>query len=588
MKSPITRIIPLLCLVFLSPAILAQCLEGEAYLSFEVTTDRYGYELYFEITPFDDPCGVNTLAAYGNTVVGCNGGGQKIATNSDNGAFGESTTAVVNYGCIPIGTQINIHAVDDWGDGKSEIGVRVNGYLVELFTADAATNSWTYTVNPPNNYDMLVDYNFEDANGWTLNHIPPVYDLYYPLSQLTNSETHMGLSVRNLGTQECTNVYARLNIDKLDEINANYVTVFTDTLKYGNIASDASKIRHKNIIDTDWYGIGKYRYVYTVHMDQTDQDESNNSLQNTFEITENYWSKTPLDNNNELALTNTTYFPGTSSYIDAYEWGSLFYFHNGNAVIIDKVNALLYSQSSALAASADVEIRVYKVNMQGTSLDIPKDLTFYGVAIESISHNPGNSVSLETSTIYEIASSGTTLGPLQNNGLYYISIYQQQNAPPYLSDGQTRNGFSIYGNSINQDFLSYASEINSIPYYNPLIIRDTGTDAVYNYGWTGGPEPALGVTLKDNPLKINDNRNTLNALLSPNPSNNQITLALNTAQDIDYTIVITDLSNRVIHLEKTKILNNSKQIEIAHLPSGTYFIGISSKMGDFYQKFIKN
>lgn len=113
----------------------SQCPESEAYLSFEITTDQYGYELYFEITPFGDVCGVNTLASYGNTYVGCDGGGLQSANAQDNGVFPNSSTTLEEYGCIALGTQINIHAIDDWGDGKSVIGVRINGFLTETFTA---------------------------------------------------------------------------------------------------------------------------------------------------------------------------------------------------------------------------------------------------------------------------------------------------------------------------------------------------------------------------------------------------------------------------------------------------------------------
>ena len=83
--------------------------------------------------------------------------------------------------------------------------------------------------------------------------------------------------------------------------------------------------------------------------------------------------KTPLDNNNELAVTNDAYFPGTNSYIDAYEWGSFFYFENGNDIIIDKINAMLYSDPSANITSGDITTRVYEVDIQGAGLDMTTD-----------------------------------------------------------------------------------------------------------------------------------------------------------------------------------------------------------------------
>ena len=570
-----------------SESLHSQCLEGEAYLSFEITTDQYGYELYFEITPFGDACGVNTLASYGNTYVGCDGGGLKSANAQDNGVFPNSSTTLEEYGCIALGTQINIHAIDDWGDGESVIGVRINGFLTETFTASQASHSWTYTVSAPNNYDMELDYDYSDPNGWTFNHIAPVYDLYYPLNQLTNSETHMGLAVHNLGTQKCTNVYARLNIDKLNETSNTYETVFTDTLKYGNLTSETSKIRNKNITDTDWYSVGKFRYVYSVLMDENDQDESNNSLSNTFEITEDYWSKTPLDNNNDLAVTNETYFPGTQSYIDAYEWGSFFYFENGNDIIIDKINAVLYSYPTANIANGDVQTKIYEVNIQGDGLDMETDLSNVGINLSTVNHNPGNSVAFEASKFYN-ASNGELMGALKNNTLYYISIYQQQLSPPYLNDGQVNNGFAVHGNSINQDFLVNASESNSFPYYSPVFITEQKDQTVYSYGFSGGPEPTLGITLRENPLSVKQNNALLDVSIAPIPTKNKLNINLNTLEGIDYTFVITDISNRVIYLEKSNFINNSKNINTAYLAPGTYILAIKSKTGHYSQKFVKN
>ena len=578
----------------LSSTVFAQCLEGESYLSFEITTDTYGYELYFEITPYDDDCGINTLAAYGNTFVGCDGGGLKVATAQDNGAFSNNSTIIREFGCIPNGTQLNIHAVDDYGDGKSVIGIRIDGFLVESFTADATSNSWTYIVNPPNNYDVKLDYDFIDELDYKINHIPPVHDIYYPLNQLTNSETYMGLTVYNTGVQTSSNVYARLNIDRFNESNDTYETVFTDTLKYGNLESNTSKIRFKKIEDTNWQTVGKFRYVYSADMDENDEDESNNSLSNSFEITENYWSKIPLNSNNELEPTNKKYFPPTMAgpnELTKYEWGSLFYFANGNEVIIDKISALLFSKSDTSVDSADVQIRIYEVNIQeDNSIRIPEDLAIVGLAIENLTHDPGNTVPFETTTFYN-TSDGSPMGALKNNKLYFISIYQQQQFAPYLSDGQTTSGFYIYGNLVNHDFFSYVhGEINSKPYYNPLIIEYQSTYTSYLSGWNESPEPVLGINLKENVLKNRDYTKTTRAqvLVSPNPTNNKITISLDTTEDLDYTIIITDVTHRVIHIESTKFINNSKQIELEHLNSGVYFINISSNTDTFYQKFIKH
>ena len=65
----------------------AQCAAGEVAVTAEVTTDTWGYELYWEITPDGDDCGVNTIASFGNPGVGCAGGAAQVAANGDPGAY---------------------------------------------------------------------------------------------------------------------------------------------------------------------------------------------------------------------------------------------------------------------------------------------------------------------------------------------------------------------------------------------------------------------------------------------------------------------------------------------------------------------
>ena len=112
-----------------------------------------------------------------------------------------------------------------------------------------------------------------------------------------------------------------------------------------------------------------------------------------------------------------------------------------------------------------VQTRIYEVNIQGAGLDIETDLSLVGINLSTVNHNPGNNVAFEVSTFYN--SSYGELLALKNNTLYYID--KQQSLPPYLNDGQVENGFAIYGNLINQDFLVNATESNSFPYYTVLI-----------------------------------------------------------------------------------------------------------------------
>ena len=83
----------------------AQCPAGELAVTVDVTTDAYGYELYWEVTPDSSDCGVNTLFSFGNTAVACGGGGLQAQTP---GGYGDNVTVTEDLGCMVEGTCVNV------------------------------------------------------------------------------------------------------------------------------------------------------------------------------------------------------------------------------------------------------------------------------------------------------------------------------------------------------------------------------------------------------------------------------------------------------------------------------------------------
>ncbi|MEI6410061.1 MAG: T9SS type A sorting domain-containing protein [Bacteroidota bacterium] len=78
----------------------------------DIQTDFEGYELYWEIT---NSLGA-VVASGGNTAVGPNGGGLKLAHSNDPGAYPNNTHLQVNVN-IPSDDCYQLHVVDDAGNG---------------------------------------------------------------------------------------------------------------------------------------------------------------------------------------------------------------------------------------------------------------------------------------------------------------------------------------------------------------------------------------------------------------------------------------------------------------------------------------
>lgn len=124
-KIYILFILPL-CFGF-STKSFAQCAAGEVEVSIDVHTDMYGYEIYWELVPGGNPCGVGTIASGGNFTVGCGGA---EAQEQDTSGYGDHLTYNEGPWCLQLDSSYTLIYIDDWGDGGPEFTVNIGGYPV--------------------------------------------------------------------------------------------------------------------------------------------------------------------------------------------------------------------------------------------------------------------------------------------------------------------------------------------------------------------------------------------------------------------------------------------------------------------------
>ena len=130
-------------LLLCSAAAFAQdCPDGQLPISIHLHTDAWGYELYWELTPFGDSCGVNTLAWGGNALnVGCDGEG---IDGAEEGAYASNASFIVDSVCITPGDSLTLHHVDSYGDGGTFFEVYGNGVLTHSFPGSGFGNAWSF------------------------------------------------------------------------------------------------------------------------------------------------------------------------------------------------------------------------------------------------------------------------------------------------------------------------------------------------------------------------------------------------------------------------------------------------------------
>jgi hypothetical protein len=163
------RSLILLTLVGVYSSLFAQCPAGEVEVTIDISTDAYGYELYWELLPSGNACGSGTIFSGGNSNVGCNGAGAQAQVP---GGYGNNTTITEGPWCLTANDVFDIFWADDYGDGGFEAEVFVDGVSIANFvgTTGSPAEVFTFTAAPPASRDMTVTdalipmYTFESSN----------------------------------------------------------------------------------------------------------------------------------------------------------------------------------------------------------------------------------------------------------------------------------------------------------------------------------------------------------------------------------------------------------------------------------------
>lgn len=129
------------------------CEVDEVEVGLTITTDNWGYEVYWEIVPSGNDCGDGTIAWGGNDAVGCNGGGDQ---NQTPGGYANNATIEEGTWCLLIGESYDLVWVDDWGDGGADFELIFNGIVSEEYSGTNDGNTWTFTVTEPPALDAAM------------------------------------------------------------------------------------------------------------------------------------------------------------------------------------------------------------------------------------------------------------------------------------------------------------------------------------------------------------------------------------------------------------------------------------------------
>ena len=151
--------------VLFSTVLFAQCEVGETEVTFQIFTDNWGYEQYWEVVPSGQDCGGDALMTGGNGIeVGCDGEGLEGSTDE---AMESNISFFTDALCLTTGDAFDFIFVDDYGDGGMTVVVYFDGALANIYTGDGFGNVWTFEAGVTNlpSYDSPCQAEVVEVDG---------------------------------------------------------------------------------------------------------------------------------------------------------------------------------------------------------------------------------------------------------------------------------------------------------------------------------------------------------------------------------------------------------------------------------------
>ena len=131
----------------------AQCPTGQTEVSIDVSTDNWGFEIYWELTPTGNSCGSGTtIFSGGNSAVGCN------ANSATSGGYANNTTVSEGPWCLTDGATYDILSRDGYGDGGAGFAVNIATFPLYTYSATDASETFSFTVNAPPAIDGAMQH----------------------------------------------------------------------------------------------------------------------------------------------------------------------------------------------------------------------------------------------------------------------------------------------------------------------------------------------------------------------------------------------------------------------------------------------
>ncbi len=300
------------------------------------------------------------------------------------------------------------------------------------------------------------------------------------------------------------------------------------------------------------YPPGKYTLTYTLTSDSVDMDLADNAYTTKFLVTDSLFTYATVNDVTKLPENPSGFRPNPSGAT----FGSCIFIKDANASRVG-IEGAYFSYSSSATDSINLqgeEITTTLYRWDDPFTDLSVAATFNNlVQVSAVQYYyPGD---LQDSIVYAAFPNPVLL---TDNDKYLLRV---QTVKPLLFGGHDAN--SNYEHNINF-YLQPISPTEVGGTYNAVGF---GGDAINSVG---------GKVFNANELSLEET-STLFANVYPNPTTDKLFITLNV--DEDASVEITDLSGKVVAIEKLDLTNGAGSFNVSKLAEGAYILNITTTSG---------
>lgn len=359
----------------------------------------------------------------------------------------------------------------------------------------------------------------------------------------------LGTRVYNYGTLDQSNMTLTASIDGPSG------NVYSETVSLPTVLSgDSIDVEPSSALNFPQFSLasypeGVYTLTYVVDLGVADDYDADNTVLAAFNVQDSIYGYAPFDATG-YPVQNNGFRPSTNTST----FSNCIVFDNPNGSRVGVTGLYFQALGSAVDLSGE-EIALYAYRWEDVFTDL-------------------NDAALAFNNLTPISS-----------GFYYFpsdlqgeTVYGELALPVVLEDDQR---FLFCAQTVNLDvFLGFNDDIdytwNTNYYLQPLgPIENDG--AYFAAGFGSDIMSSVGVRMIDAGLIGLDENGTIEGAAYPNPAKDVVTIAIETTEDA--TIIVTDISGKVVMNNVLSFANGNATVNIADLESGIYVFNVTLANG---------